>query len=80
MHALVAASAGFASLARSPGAQALTLAEVTPEIAPPVSLSARCELASFSAADGHKHKFHLLNGILQKLHLCPSLATMNQHL
>ncbi|CAL5230048.1 g13495 [Coccomyxa viridis] len=43
MHALLAASAGLASLSRSPGAQALTLADVTPEIAPPVPLSAREE-------------------------------------
>ena len=41
MHALVAASAGLASIAYAPGAQALTVADVTPEIAPPVPLSAR---------------------------------------
>lgn len=74
MHALLAASAGLASLSRSPGAQALTLADVTPEIAPPVPLSARCEVASISAADDYKHGCRLLTDILGRVHLCPSLT------
>ena len=41
MHVLLAASAALASLQRAPAAQALTVADVTPEIAPPVPLSPR---------------------------------------
>ena len=41
MHALIAASAALASVQQQPACQALTLADVTPEIAPPVPLSAR---------------------------------------
>ena len=41
MHALIAASAVLASVQQQPACQALTLADVTPEIAPPVPLSAR---------------------------------------
>ncbi len=77
MHALLAASAGLASLSRSPGAQALTLADVTPEIAPPVPLSARCEEGSSSAADAYKHRCSLLTGVLGGLHLCPSLTMLH---
>ena len=41
MHALLAASTALASLQHAPAAQALTVADVTPEIAPPVPLSPR---------------------------------------
>lgn len=41
MHALLAASAALASVQHAPQAQALTLADVTPDIAPPVPLSSR---------------------------------------